>query len=305
MPPPTTITTDIQKSSGDFLSTQPVKDETKSEIISDVEVKESSVTRPKKKKKSNEPKVKSEKKSNVLSTFFRPSEQISKAPALDLPLVERELSPNNPLRSPHRHDSDPLHIPSVDLPKPDLPLPTYDRPEVDLTTGQTKQSSEFSIPVVSFPPIPNLPFPENTNQFTQTNIDHMKVPHVQLPNLQFSSTNQEQVKLPEIPTKIKTTHVKQEEIPVQPTIETGLALSSPIDDMLSIQTDHKNFPIETDYAIKTETLVLTKPIIDTHLVHSSEVSTSITVCFILPSSTSINLVFFIETIRSRISTTFS
>ncbi len=264
--------------SGDILSTEPIKDTPKT----DVEEKKTKTKKhlfnlPIKKKKSKEPKLPSKKKSSLFSTFFRHSERSAKVPALNLPSVERDLSPNNPLRPPHRHDSDPLRVPLIDLPKLDLPLPAYDRPEVNMTTGHIKQSSEFSIPVVDFPPIPNLKLPEDTKPSIQLNTDDMKAPHVELPDLQFTLTKQENVKLPEIQLNTKTEQIKKE------TIQAGLALSSPVDDMLSIQTDHKSFPIETDYVIKSETLTtqiteISSPtldqqvtIIDTHLIQSYEV----------------------------------
>lgn len=275
-----TSASDIQKSSGDFVSTEVGKEVSKMiEVSPKTEVKEKKI----KKKKSKETKPKSEKKSRLLSTLFCHRDHQSTVPALDLPAVERELSPNNPLRPPHRHDSDPLRIPSIGLPKLDLPLPTYDRPEVNMTTGYTKQSSEFTIPVVDFPPIPDLQLPKDTKQTIHiSHEEQMKIPHVQLPTLQFTQTQQEKVLSSDVSSKIKTEPT---------TIETGLALSSPIDDLLSIQTDRKNFPIETDYAIKTETInsILTTQIttissstsdqqitvIDTHYVETSEVPLSI------------------------------
>jgi hypothetical protein len=282
MVPPTT---NIQKSSGDFLPIEPIKETSsiKSEIKETKKIKKGLLTLPMKKKKTKE----SKKKSSLFSRLFRRSKRKSKVPALDLPSVERDLSPTNQLRSPHRHESDPLHIPSTNLPKLDLPLPTYDRPEVNMTTGSIKQTSEFSIPIVDFPPIPNLKVPEINKQLININFDEMKIPNVQLPDLQSTLNNQENVKLPEIQLKTKT-----EQIPVQTIIKTGLALSSPVDDMLGIQTDHKNFPIETDYAIKKETIITTEiteissqttdqqvTIIDTHLIQSSEVPLIIQVNF--------------------------
>ncbi|CAF1552793.1 unnamed protein product, partial [Adineta steineri] len=38
-------------------------------------------------------------------------------------------------------------------------------------------------------------------------------------------------------------------------VEAGLVLASPVQDMLDIQTDHKQFPIETDYAINTDSII--------------------------------------------------
>ncbi len=220
------MTSDIQKSSGDFLPTDQAEEKTK---ISPININGSS---SKKKKK-----IKTEKKSGLISTLFCHNQRKSKAPALDLPSIERDLSPNNPLRQPHRRDSDPLRIPSTNLPKLDLPLPTYNRPEVNMTTGSTKQSSEFSIPIVDFPSIPNLQLPDVNKQSIDLNSDLMKIPTTQYPAVHYTLNEQENSKLPQI----------------EQTIETGLALASPVDDMLSIQTDHKTFPIETDYAITTKT----------------------------------------------------
>ncbi|CAF1556889.1 unnamed protein product, partial [Adineta steineri] len=190
----------------------------------------------------------------------RHSDRKSKVPALDLPSVERDLSPNNELRQAHRLESDPLRIPNTNLPKPDVSLPTYNEPEVKMTTGQTKSpSTEFSIPAVDLPPIPNLQLPENDKQTIDSNIDLMKIPAVQLPELEFTSNEQNHEitlnndeKLPELPL---LTNIKQEkEIEHLPTVEAGLVLASPVQDMLDIQTDHKQFPIETDYAINTDSV---------------------------------------------------
>ena len=70
------MVTDIQKSSGDFL---PIEDEKT------------------KKKKSKEPKT------NLFSTMFGHNKQKSKIPALNLPSIERDLSPDNQLHQLH-HD---------------------------------------------------------------------------------------------------------------------------------------------------------------------------------------------------------
>jgi hypothetical protein len=119
-----------------------------------------------------------------------------------------------------------------------------------MTTGQTKQLSEFSIPVVDLPPISDLKFPENDKQSIDLNIDLMKVPNINLPKLQFTSNEQEKVQVPEVSL---ITDIKQEhDVEHSPTIETGLALASPVNDVLDIQIDRKDFPIETDYEIKTD-----------------------------------------------------
>jgi hypothetical protein len=93
----------------------------------------------------------------------------------------------------------------------------------------------------------------------------MKVPNVNLPELQFTSNEQENVKLPEqqITTKIEEklpelpliTDIKQENDVEHPsTIQADLPLTSPVHDVLDTQTDQKNFPIETDYEVKTDTV---------------------------------------------------
>ncbi len=266
---------ELQKSSTEIVPSEQKLESTiitKTETMPNVEVKESttkgSYTLPTKKsktKKVKEPKVKTEKKSGLFSNLFRHGDRKSKAPALDLPSVERDLSPNNELREPHRQDSDPLRIPNTDLPKPDLSLPTYDRPEVDMTTGQTNRSVEFSIPIVDLPPISDLHLPSNDQQPIDLNIDSMKVPNVNLPELQFTSNEQENFQLPEqqITTEIEEklpelpliTDIKQENDVEHPsTIQADLPLTSPVHDVLDTQTDQKNFPIETDYEVKTDTV---------------------------------------------------
>jgi hypothetical protein len=194
-------------------------------------------------KKVKEPKVETEKKPGLFSNLFRHSDRKSKAPALDLPSVERDLTANNELRQPHRHDSDPLRVPTIDLPKLDISLPTYDRPEVNMTSGQTKVSSEFSIPIVDLPAIPNLQLPDNEKQPTDLGIDLTRIPNVELPELHFTQENikSEHQTILEIPL---VTNIQQEkENEHLPTIETGLTLASPAQDISDIQTDYE---IKTD-----------------------------------------------------------
>jgi len=234
------------------VKTKKVKEpKVKIEKVKEPKVKTEKVKEPKvETEKVKEPKVETEKKPGLFSNIFRHSERKSKAPALDLPAVERDLTPTNELREPHRHDSDPLRIPNTDLPKPDLPLPTYDRPEVDMSTGQTKQSSEFSIPVVDLPPIPNLHLPENEKQTIDSNIDPMKVPNVNLPELQFTSNELETTKLPEI-------HIKSEKDEQQITkkIEEKLPELPLITDIKQ-EKEVEHLPIiETDYEIKTDSTI--------------------------------------------------
>ncbi|CAF0923551.1 unnamed protein product [Rotaria sordida] len=236
---------------------------TKSETMPNVEINEStkkgSYTLPTKKsktKKSKQPKVKTEKKPSLFSTLFRHSDHKSKAPTLNLPSVEQDLTRT---KETHTNTKVPLHAPNIDLPKLDISLPNYDRPEVDMTSGQIKQSSEFSIPAVDLPPIPNLNLPDTNKSTSDTTIDPLKVPNIQLPELQLTSNEQENVKLPEIhlksekeklPNVSSTIDIKDDnKIENLPTITDGLALASPVNDMLAIQTDKKNFPIETDSPI--------------------------------------------------------
>ncbi|CAF0954135.1 unnamed protein product [Rotaria sordida] len=253
---------------------------TKSETMPNVEINEStkkgSYTLPTKKsktKKSKQPKVKTEKKPSLFSTLFRHSDHKSKAPTLNLPSVEQDLTRT---KETHTNTKVPLHAPNIDLPKLDISLPNYDRPEVDMTSGQIKQSSEFSIPAVDLPPIPNLNLPDTNKSTIDTPIDPLKVPNIQLPELQLTSNEQENVKLPEIhlksekeklPDVSSTIDIKDDnKIENLPTITDGLALASPVNDMLAIQTDKKNFPIETDSPIpdlpkipSNETEILIKP----------------------------------------------
>ena len=239
-------------------------------------------TKKSKEKKVKEPKVKTEKKPGLLASVFRHSSRSSKAPALDLPPVDRDIKPNQQPIEAYRLESDPLRVPFTDLPKADFSLPTFDRPEVAMTNGQTKQSSEFAVPIVDLPAIPDLHLPSECNRTVETKVDLMKIPHVQLPELQLAGHEHERVKLPEIDIKSTGKRIESESVTDLPvissidakatalpsihpiehdihhpsTIEAGLALSSPIDDMMGIQVDRKEFPIETDYAIKTESIVI-------------------------------------------------
>jgi hypothetical protein len=120
-----------------------------------------------------------------------------------------------------------------------------------MTSGQTKLSSEFSIPIVDLPAIPNLQLPDNEKQPIDSGIDLTRIPNVELPELHFTSNEQENIKS-EIP--LVTNIPQEKENEHLPTIETGLTLASPVQDILDIQTDQKNFPIETDYEIKTDSV---------------------------------------------------
>ena len=256
-----------------------ISTETATATMPNVDVKDSSTkgsftlpTTKSKKKKEKAPKVKKEKKekkSGLFGSVFRQSDRKSKTPGLDLPPVERDLTANNPLRDAHRHDSDPLRVPNVELPKPDVALPSFERPEVNMTSGQLQQSAEFAIPTVDLPPIPDLQLPIDDKQRLESDGTELKIPNVQLPELQLASDEQEQFHLPELqlhthkkdlvkavsPDLPVIPHVKLEkEVEHLPTIETGLALASPVDDLLGIQVNQKEFPIETDYAVKLESV---------------------------------------------------
>ncbi|CAF3379296.1 unnamed protein product [Rotaria sp. Silwood1] len=257
---PSTI--DIQKSSGDFLSTKTVEEKLKSvevspiitDIVPSTNIKEAkteqSSTIAKKTKKSKATKPKTEKKSGVFSTFFHHNKQKSKIPALDLPPVERDLSSNTQLYPTHQPDTDPLHVPATNLPKPDIPLPTYDRPEVNMKTGQIKQTSEFTIPAIDLTSESNFNLPEDKKQIIGTKSDPMKIPNLQLPHIQFTIDEQKINNLPDI--EIKT---KVKEIPVTRIIEKDLTLTSPVEDTLNIQNDQQNIPIETNDTIQTKIII--------------------------------------------------
>ncbi|CAM4918979.1 unnamed protein product [Rotaria socialis] len=212
-----------------------------------------------------EPKVKTERKSGLFSTLFRHSDRKSNVPALKLPSYEQNLTTNEDTQHKNSHDIDPLHVPSIDLPKLDVPLPTYDRPEVDMTSGQLKQSSEFSIPVVDLPPIPNLNLPDTSKPTIDLTVDPLKVPNIELPELQLTLNEKENIKLPDIhvqneqeksPAASLTIDIKEslETVPL-PTITDGLALTSPINNIVSLQSDEQNFTIDTNFDIKTDSAI--------------------------------------------------
>ncbi|CAF4413136.1 unnamed protein product, partial [Rotaria magnacalcarata] len=60
------------------------------------------------------------------------------------------------------------------------------------------QSSEFSIPVVDLPPIPNLDFPDTSKPTIDLTVDPLKVPNIALPELQLALNEEENIKLPDI-----------------------------------------------------------------------------------------------------------
>lgn len=192
-------------------------------------------------KPEKESKVKSERKSGLLSNLFRHSDRKSNVPALDLPSVEQDLLKTNETQSGNMQNVDPLHVPSMDLPKLDVALPSYDRPEVDMTTGQIKQTSEFTIPTVDLPPIPNFNPPESNAHNISIAVDPLKVPNMDLPELQLTLNEQEKVTLPEI--HIKTGKETTSEVPLttdaKVTIADNVTLGSPVNDIITVQTDEK------------------------------------------------------------------
>ncbi|CAM4752442.1 unnamed protein product [Rotaria magnacalcarata] len=216
-------------------------------------------------KPEKEPKVKTERKSGLFSTLFRHSDRKSNVPALNLPSYEQNLTTNEDIQQRNSHDIDPLHVPSIDLPKLDVPLPTYDRPEVDMTSGQLKQSSEFSIPVVDLPPIPNLDFPDTSKPTIDLTVDPLKVPNIALPELQLALNEEENIKLPDIhlQNELEKSSAVSLAIDIKeslktvplPTITDGLTLASPINNIISLQSDEQNFTAETNYDIKTDSLI--------------------------------------------------
>lgn len=203
---------------------------------------------PKQPKEPKEPKVKSERKSGLFATFFRHSDRKSKVPALDLPSVEQELAANTESQEVQIQTNDPFHIPNADLPQLDVPLPSYDRPEVDMTSGQLKQSSEFSIPAVELPPIPNLNLPEAAQSQINTTIDPLKVPSNELPELQLTINEQETHKLPEIHIKSEKI-VKPELAPVEVELKQApLTVEVPTlnNEVLDVQIDENAIKLEPE-----------------------------------------------------------
>jgi hypothetical protein len=216
-------------------------------------------------KKDKETKTKKDKKPGLFASMFCHSGRKPKPPALNLPPVDCEPTANNRLSDVVvvQQHADPLHVPNVDLPKPDILLPTFDRPEVNMASGQMTTSSEFSIPVVDLPPIPDLQLSNVNEQSIESNIDLASMPRVELPEVQLSVDQQQNLDLP----VINAISIQKEslvdvaltsnvddalpELPVIPSIEhdkhdehlssmaTGLALSLPVDSQeLSLETDH-------------------------------------------------------------------
>ncbi|CAF3400959.1 unnamed protein product [Rotaria socialis] len=223
-------TIDMQKSSGDFLSTKIVKEKVETDEISPIIIdvlpgmdsKETKIQDASKTVKKGK-KSKTDKKSGLFSSFCHQSKKKSKIPALHLPPIESNLTANTQINSLHHSDDDPLHIPSTSLPKLDIPLPVYNRPEVDMTTGQIKQTSEFNIPAINLTTIPNLQLPEHNIQLIGSNSDQIKVPNIELPNLQFASQEQIKEKIVivstvEDPSSITTEQIK-EKIVIVSTVE--------------------------------------------------------------------------------------
>lgn len=199
-------TIDTQKSSGDQISTKPVEEKVKSDEISpvasniptSVESKDSKTQDSSKaSKKTKKPKAKkssTDKKSGVFSTLINNNKQKPKVPALDLPPVQHNLNITTQSNSLQSYNIDPLHVPSNDLPKLDIPLPTYNRPEVDITVGQVKQTSEFAVPALNLTPLSDIQTPDNKKQSIEINLDQIRAPTVQLPDLQFTFDKQIQEK---------------------------------------------------------------------------------------------------------------
>lgn len=99
--------------------------------------------------------TKKKSKSKFFTKLFRP-----RVPALNLPSVDQSIVLNNVPRPPHRRESDPLQIPNLHLPQPDVELPHYDRPEVNMKTGQLPNKDEFSVPKVRLPILRDVELPE-------------------------------------------------------------------------------------------------------------------------------------------------
>ena len=218
-------------------------------------------TRKSKEKKAKEPKVKTEKKSGLFASVFRHSSRSSKAPALDLPPIDRDIKPNNPPSDAYRLESDPLRVPFTDLPKADFPLPTLDRPEVAMTKGQTKQSSEFAVPAVDLPAVPNLPLPNECNETIGVRADEMKIPIVHLPDLRLTGHEDERVQLPEIDIRSNGKRIESESVTVLPVISSIDAKATALPSMhpAELEIQHPS-TIETDYEIRTESMFIEQTI---------------------------------------------
>ena len=259
-------TTDIQKPSSVFCPSENIEEKTNIEevspIISDTVPKidieqtkiEDSSTLPIETKQFKKSKSKAKKTTDILSTIFHSNEQIPRAPALDLPQIDRNLPVNTPLYHLHGSNSDPLHIPSTNLPELDIPLPTYFRPEVSMTAGKTKRSSEFSAPTIDLTSTANSHSPENEKQPINLNSDPMITSTTELTDFRHRTNEQKDINLSQNQIESKVEQITQD-VSIGTTIKASLAPVLPDEEMLNIQTDRKNFPIETDYAIKIETIL--------------------------------------------------
>jgi len=218
------------------------------DTMPNVDVKEKSSKGSYKLTKKKKEKTPKEKKPNFFTSIFRSSDRKSKTPALDLPAVERDL--NVPGETPvlnftsSKTDEkiDPLHVPNVDLPQLDVQLPKFDQPEV--------KSIELTVPSVELPPIADLDLPKDEKKSLEiSSIEHVQIPSVELPEVQYKTDENQPFVLPEIHLKSsKESIVETPEVVVLPTLENGLALASPVNDLLDIQVNHSEFPVETDYA---------------------------------------------------------
>lgn len=218
------------------------------DTMPNVDVKEKSSKGSYKLTKKKKEKTPKEKKPNFFTSIFRSNDRKSKTPALDLPAVERDLNvpgetPVLNLTSSKTDEKiDPLHVPNVDLPQLDVQLPKFDQPEV--------KSIELTVPAVELPPIADLDLPKDEKKSLEiSSIELVQIPAVELPEVQYKTDENQPFVLPEIHLKSsKESIAETPEVVVLPTLENGLALASPVNDLLDIQVNHSEFPVETDYA---------------------------------------------------------
>lgn len=185
---------EVEKGTGDF---RPIET---SETVGQVDGKG----------KTSSSKKKTKRKLNLFSTLFRSSDRQRSGPALDLPKVDLAATGDN---ATNRHQIDPLRVPTVNLPSVDVPLPTYNRPEANFNVGQRVDVSEFTVPIIEPAPIENLHLPETEKIQINTlsTAELMKIPAVHLPELKFSSTENELTPLIEQNSSIPDTEI----VPVQ------------------------------------------------------------------------------------------
>ncbi|CAF0835651.1 unnamed protein product [Didymodactylos carnosus] len=231
---------DVRDSAKGSYTLPTTVDETKSK-----KKKEKKEKKDKKDKKEKEEDNSSSSNGGLFGGFFK-GKKSSKltAPNVTLPSVDKSINiPPSLVIS-----SDPLKVPSADLPKvKDVDFPTYDRPEVLATS----KKNEFQVPSVSLPSIEGVNLPTqnipDAFHFNRTSDQILQAPFTQLPDVEFTS-NVPEKQIQEVPSTKSN----------MPIIEMGLPLATPIIDTTNQQLPNVN--ISKDFHFRTEeSLDIDKP----------------------------------------------